>query len=815
MKYFQYSYARAIGAGLSYLIQIKVMQCCTEKQCLQRNTRGLHPLNRMIMMLSQKGRIMLFTPPRILALAIAQIFMNHAFAQGVATDSILAPVVVSGSRAPLDPNLPSTTASKTVEEARQQNFVNVEDALKYLPDMTIRKRYAGDRNALIGGRSFSELQAPRGLVYADGYLLSQFLGQFNAPRWNVVAPEELERVDVLYGPFSALYPGNSIGTTVVMTTRKPEKFEGSARVQYFSQDLDDAGFSGTYSGHQESAWLGDKSGDWTWSLGVNRLQNKSQPMQYVTLTPSASPAAATPVSGAVAGVDPTGTPVYFAGPNGSALEDSTQEQFKLKLGYDFSPSLYGEVLYTYWRNEAQRNGASLLRDAAGNPVYAGLVSIGGVKYNVPATSFAPQSVEEAHGMWGFKLASKNKRGWNASAVATIYDITTDLTRAATIAPPTALTGGAGTYGDNSGTGWKTLDLQATYTPQKDEAHALALGYHQNRYHLQNRTFNIADWINGSPAALASGFFGKTSVQALFVQDTWKLAPQWSLTTGLRYEEWEASDGRRQNAATTVDYAGRRTSAWSPKASLSWQANDDWLLKASLGKGVRFPTVSELFQGAISGGTIVRNDPNLKPERSYAKELSAERGFTFGDSSGNLRTSLFEDDVRDTIISQTNILVFPNVTNIQNIDRVRTRGIELQASANDLLVRGFDLSGSLTLSRSRILENTNNPTLVGKDWVRVPRVRANLLGTWRAGERWSTSLGVRHSGRMYGNLDNSDVVGNTFGGVSSYTVWDAKARYRINKNIDASLGIDNLADKRYYVFHPYPGRTFVGELHASF
>lgn len=760
-------------------------------------------------MVTQKGSPLPLPSPTVLAIVIAQIFMANAFAQGVATDSTLAPVVVSGSRAPLDPNLPSTTASKTVEQAREQNFVNVEDALKYMPDMTIRKRYAGDRNSLIGGRSFSELQAPRGLVYADGYLLSQFLGQFNAPRWNVVAPEELERVDVLYGPFSAIYPGNSIGTTVVMTTRKPQKFEGSARVQYFSQRLDDAGFSGTYQGHQESAWLGDKAGDWNWSVGVNRLQNKSQPMQYVTLAPSAL--AGQPVTGAVAGVAPNGTPVYFAGPNGSALEDGTQEQFKLKLGYDFSPVLYGEVLYTYWHNEAERRGESLLRNAAGNPVYSGPVSIGGVNYNVPATAFAPQNVEEGHGMWGFKLASKNKRGWNASAVATIYDITTDLTRAAN----TALPGSAGTYGDNSGTGWKTLDLQASYTPEKGEAHALALGYHQNRYRLQNRSFATADWLNGAPGALASGFFGKTSVQALFIQDTWKFSPQWSLTTGVRYEEWEASEGRRQNAATTVDYAGRHESAWSPKASVSWQAGDAWLLKGSLGKGVRFPTVSELFQGSLAGGTIVNNDPNLKPERSFAKELSAERDFTFGDSNGNVRMSLFEDDVRDTIISQTNILVFPNVTNIQNIDRVRTRGIELQASASDLWVKGFDLSGSVTLSRSRILENTNNPTLVGKDWVRVPRVRANLLGTWRASERLSASLGVRHSGRMYGSLDNSDVVGNTFGGISSYTVWDAKARYRLGKNVEASLGIDNLTDKRYYVYHPYPGRTFVGELHASF
>jgi iron complex outermembrane receptor protein len=761
----------------------------------------------------QKNRNAFYGRPELFALVIAHLFASHASAQGVATDKTLAPVVVTSTRAALDPNLPTSTASKTAEQVREQNFVNVEDALKYVPDMTIRKRYAGDRNALIGGRSFSELQAPRGLVYADGYLLSQFLGQFNAPRWNVVAPEELARIDVLYGPFSALYPGNSIGTTVVMTTRKPTQFEGSARVQFFSQKLHDSGFSGTYNGHQESVWLGNKVDDWVYSIGVNRLKNKSHPMQYVLLTaPSNSSAAAMPVTGAVAGVDPTGKPLFFAGPNGTALEDNTQQQFKMKLGYDFS-ALYAEALYTYWHNDAKKHGESILRNAAGDPVFSGLVSINGTKYNIPANAFAPQNVEEAHGMWGFKLATKNKLGWNASAVATIYDIGTDRTRSSTTAPPPALSGGGGTFGDNSGTGWKTLDLQSTYTPGSDQAHTLALGYHHNDYHLQNETFRTSDWLNSSPGTKLSGFFGKTSLQALFAQDTWKMSPQWLLTTGFRYEHWKAFDGRREDATSAPPYPDRTESAWSPKASVSYLSDESWLIKASVGKGVRFPTVSELFQGSVAGGRIVNNVPDLKPERSFAKELAAERQYTAGSMTGTMRVSVFEDDIQDTILNQPNVLT--NQINIQNIDRVRARGIEFFATANDLAIKGFDLTGSLTLSNSKILENTNNPTVVGKTWVRVPRVRGNLMGTYRPSDRWLASLGVRHSGRMYANLDNSDTQTDTFGAVSSYTVWDTKALYRISKNVEASFGIDNLTDRRYYVFHPYPGRTFIGELRASF
>lgn len=748
---------------------------------------------------------------RPLVSTILGLSATNALAQGVASDRLIDSVTINGSRAPLDPNLPTTSESRSAEQLREQNFVNVEDALKYLPDVTVRKRYIGDRNALVGGRSASNLQAPRALVYADGYLLSQFLGQFNAPRWNVVAPEELARVDVLYGPFSALYPGNSIGTTVIMTTRQPKAFEASARVQYFRQQVDDAGYSGTYSGHQESAFLGNKVGAWTYVIALNRLRNRGQPMQYLTLqTPATGPLPGIPVTGAIPGVDQTGKPWYLAGPNGSAIEDNTQQQIKLKLGRDLAPGLYAEALYTHWTNEGRRHGASVLRDAAGNPVTAGLVSINGVRYRVPEDAFAPQYVEETHDMLGLKLTTRRKTGWNASVVATLYDIGTDIARSAA-----SFGGGPGVVSDNGGTGWTTVDLQSTYTPTADGQHALAFGLHSNRYELASRTDETPDWRHDAPAAQVSLFSGKTSLQALFAQDTWKFAPDWRLTTGLRYERWKAFDGVRAGRGAALPYPERSDSAWSPKASLSYAGQTDWIYKLSLGKGVRFPTVSELFQGSVAGGTIADTNPDLKRELSYAKELSAERQLLLGTTSGNARVSLFEDDIRDTIYSQTNITVFPNVRNIQNIDRVRTRGLELSSQLSDVGLRGLDLTANAAWSRGEILANRLNPTLIGKTWVRVPRLRANVFASYRPNQRWMGSLGVRHSGRQYNQPDNSDIRPDVFGGVSRYTVWDAKLSWRLARSLEASIGIDNLTNARYYAFHPYPSRTFMGEIHARF
>ena len=78
----------------------------------------------------------------------------------------------------------------------------------------------------------------RSAVYADGILLSNYLGNGiangtnYAPRWGLVTPEEIERVDVMYGPFSAAYPGNSAGAVVDYVTRMPTKFEAHVKLGY-------------------------------------------------------------------------------------------------------------------------------------------------------------------------------------------------------------------------------------------------------------------------------------------------------------------------------------------------------------------------------------------------------------------------------------------------------------------------------------------------------------------------------------------------------------------------------------------------------
>jgi iron complex outermembrane receptor protein len=764
------------------------------------------------------------------AVTAASLTTPSAHAQGVASEQQLQAVTVTGTalRSPLDPNLPSTTASKTAEELRrQQNLFNPEDALLNMPSTTIRKRYSGDRNALIGGRSFATSQAPRGLVLMDGYLISNFLGRFDAPRWNMLAPEEISRVDVLYGPFSAIYPGNSIGTTVAITTSRPKGFEGSVRVAAQSQSYSEYGLSDRYNNQQVSALLGDRlaSGAW-YRLMLNRQDSTSQPMQYYTVDANASgvfvPATGsgtpTPVTGVRYDTGPKGLRRAVFGANSGAIDHTVQHTAKLMGGYDFGRQLSAEAFVAWWNNDTATRNVSLLRDASGNAVYAGRVSSEGNVFNIPASAFAPYTRDETHLQTGLTLKTRHASGWNGSLVASLYKVLEDEQRTAANPDPVAAGGGAGTGTRRDGTGFRTLELQSTYTPTAGDwtggAHSLTFGLHANDYRLEQTVETLADWRSG--AGVENQFVGgRTRLLAAYAQDAWRFAPRWKATMGLRYESWEAFGGEQRFTPAPPapqNYADRKVTATSPKLSLAWDVLPDTTLRVSAGRGVRFPTVAELFQGTRTGNTLIANDPNLQPEVSKALELFAEQRF----DNGQLRTTLFQDDVRNTIWTQTNTAVFPTVTNTQNVGRVRTRGIEFAGQIDELGLRGLTLDANIAFTRSTILEN-NFVASVGKHWVRIPRVRSAVTLSYAPTAVWSLSGTYRYAGRQYNELDNADVNPDVYGGLSRVKNLSLRGVYKpvaVN-GLELAAGIDNATGHHAYQSHPLPGRTLFAEARYAF
>jgi iron complex outermembrane receptor protein len=94
---------------------------------------------------------------------------------------------------------------------------------------------------------------------------------------------------------------------------------------------------------------------------------------------------------------------------------------------------------------------------------------------------------------------------------------------------------------------------------------------------------------------------------------------------------------------------------------------------------------------------------------------------------------------------------------------------------------------------------------------VPRRRATIVGTWRPRDALSLTAAARYSSRLFGTIDNSDTVGHTYQGFEGYFVADLRALYKLNEHMSVAAGVENLTDKRYFLFHAFPGRTFTAEL----
>ncbi|MDR7272796.1 iron complex outermembrane receptor protein [Pelomonas saccharophila] len=727
----------------------------------------------------------------------------------------------------LPSNIPTTRETVTREDmARSINATDAEDALKYLPSLLVRKRYIGDYNhAILSSRASGTGNSARSAVYADGMLLSNYLGNGVGglsfpPRWGLVTPEEIERVDVMYGPFSAAYPGNSVGAVVDYQTRMPTKFEAHAKLGAASQSSELYGHQSRFNAWQASASVGDRAGDWSWWINLNRSDSEGQPLTFATRTASTgtTPAAnstAQPVTGAVLQLNTTNTPWYLIG--AGTRYHTVQDHAKLKLAYELSPTLRASYTLGLWRNTSEGNSESWLRNAAGQPVYGGAVIIDGKQFAaLTGSDFAVTREKLQHFMHGLSVKSHGGGEWDWEVAASLYDYDRDHKRqnAGANPQPGALTGGAGTLSDGSGTGWHTLAIKGIWRPAGG-SHVVDLGLQQDGYKLDYATSSIAgNYLADGPGALASQVGGRTQLQAAYLQDAWLIAPDWKAVLGLRAERWEARDGRTDfSAMSSQTYASRRERFLSPKAALSWQVAPNTLLKASVGRAVRMPTVAELYGATSTANSRFINDPNLRPEKSWTGEFSAEQAW--GALQGRL--TLFAETTQDSLYSQT--LFDPaantNIGRVQNVEKIATSGLEATLGAVDVGLKGLDFNTSLTYTDSKIKANagfvgTPGDTM-GKWQPNIPRWRATVVTGYRFDEHWSASLAVRHSGRQYRTLNNSDVNPFAYMGVSKYTTADMRLLWKMDRQWSAAFGIDNLNNYQYWNFHNYPQRSYAAEL----
>jgi len=702
------------------------------------------------------------------------------------------------------------------------NLKDPEDAVKYMPSLFVRKRNDGDNQAVLATRSWGLNSSARTLIYYDDLLISALIGNNNSgasPKWNLISPEAIGRIDFLNGPFAAAYPGNSIGGVLLITSKMPDKPFAVAKETVSVMPWNQYGTKDVYPTSQTSAAAGNRDGKLSWLVTANHLESYQQPLTYTTN--GTIPAGTT---GAFPALNKQGVPANVVGTG--ALAYSQQTSGNLRLAYDLTPLVQATYSLGIWNNHQVSDPQTYLRSTAtGAPTFAGITGFASSKY----------VWDETHMSNAFSVKSDTKGVYDFDISASSYNYLEDTL----LNPYTVAAAGTG-FSTNGkitrmdGTNWQNADAKGIWRPFGfDGPQEISFGIHGDRYDLENPVYASSVWnatsSTGTGALYSSGS-GETRTGALWLQDAWKLTPDLKVTLGGRFESWQALDGFNLNTTTTsagvitstsaINQPGLSSTNFSPKASVSFDPNKDWNITANFGEAYRYPTVTELYQNLTVGGVATFANPFLKPEQDFTGELNIERKWV----DGRVRLTLFSERTNNAIISQTNLVTNPitgaqtPTTVISNVDAIQMQGVELSAEKDNVFVTGLQLFGSVTYVDSKILADASwagtNPltglpdTVVGKRVPYVPDWRAKVGATYRPNESWAYTVAARYSGKQYSTLDNTDIISHVYGAFDNFFVVDMKIHYNATRNFAFDFGIDNVFNEQYFLFHPFPGRTFV-------
>jgi iron complex outermembrane recepter protein len=719
--------------------------------------------------------------------------------------------------------LPNDTVSTTAKQIEETvNLKDPEDAIKYFPSLFVRKRNDGDNQAVLATRTWGLNSSARTLIYEDDLLVSALIGNNNSgasPHWNLIVPEAIARVDFINGPYAAMYPGNSMGGVLLVTTKMPDKFEADIKQTVSVQPWHQYDTRNTYADTVTSAFVGNRNGRLSWFVAANFLDGFQQPLTYTTV---AAPPAGT--SGTIAALNKQGLVADVVGTG--ALIHTQQTSANFKAAYDLLPTVQATYSLGVWNNVQTSNPQSYLTSTA-----TGLPTLGGV------SSFASNEYiwNQTHMSNAVSLKSDTKSAFDFDLSASSYNYLQDIM----VNPYTVTATGYG-YSQNGkitrndGTNWQNVDGKGIWRPDGyGGPQEISFGIHGDRYYFTNPVYGSSVWNEASSftGQTYSDGVGETRTGALWAQDAWRFAPMWKLTLGGRLETWQALDGFNINTVATsagvitstsaVNQPGLSSTNFSPKASLAFEPNKDWTVTANFGEAYRYPTVTELYQNVTVNGVATFANPFLTPEQDLNGELNIERKWT----DGRVRFTVFDERTNNAIISQTNLVTTPTTgvqtptTTISNVAAIAMRGAEAYADKNNVGIRGLQLFGSITYVDSRILSDPNwagtNPltglpdTVVGKRVPYVPDWRAKFGYTYHwADDAWAWTVAARYSGKQYSTLDNTDIVPHVYGAFDNYFVVDTKLHYNATKNFSFDAGIDNIFNEQYFLFHPFPGRTYV-------
>ncbi|WP_300727078.1 TonB-dependent siderophore receptor [Pseudomonas sp.] len=279
-------------------------------------------------------------------------------------------------------------------------------------------------------------------------------------------------------------------------------------------------------------------------------------------------------------------------------------------------------------------------------------------------------------------------------------------------------------------------------------------------------------------------------KAAYVFDTIELDPQWLLNAGLRYDQFDTT--ANTNATTGRTKAENNSNFFNWQTGLVWKPLDNGSVYVSYATSASPPggVVGEGAEGnsLVTPGSNITSD--LKPEETVNYELGTKWD-VFHDRL-SLTAAVFRTEKKNT-------RVLTDSFTYENAGKSRVDGIELSASGK--ITDKWQVFAGYSYLKSELVDpglkatrtgavNTGAVSDKGNEMPNTPKNSFSLWTTYEVMPKLTIGGGAFYVDEVYGDTANTVYV-------PSYTRFDAMANYKLTKNIDLQLNVQNLTDKTYY------------------
>lgn len=686
---------------------------------------------------------------------------------------------------------PGSTAVINQDDIAGRDVSTIDQAINTISGVFNRRgKGVMDTQSTITLRGFPSQQ--RTLIMLDGIPLNDsYLG---AVQFGGLATANVERIEVVKGPFSSLYGGNAMGGVVNVITRMPENREiimsgGFGSGFQNRQAMND--LTRGYFSYGET--LKGKFGVLI-SYGQNRTNGFANDFNAQATQPPDG------ITGYRETTDTQGNRRFVLGDRG----DNTwkDHDFRVKASYRISDaSRLGFSFATSAYQYGTDSPHSFLRDTSGNPIY----SFTSGKNTVREATFLSGAGNRRQDIYSLTFDTMIGRVQMKSMVS-FLNINNNWYTTPGSTATTTINGGPGSVADTPVS--KTTGSVQFMLPVSSH-HILTFGGDVTGNSAKTREYGLTNWRDeNSRSSMTYSAGGKSVTSGIFLQDEVVIRKDLTAYVGIRGDYWRTYDGYANQVGTAgypASYAKRNAFSVSPKAAIVYRLSSATTLRSSIGRVFRPPTVYELYRTwSYSSGTVYRGNPDLKPETAVSWDAAIDQKLWKGASAS---VAYFENRMSDLVYRRTDP-ANSKINEYVNAGKAKGRGMEMELSQR--LTPELKLFTNATFNSAKIIENSSKPSTEGKFLTYLPRWTGNGGFEFERGRVKATITG-RYVAKIYTQDENKDVVSNVPGSFDPYFTADAKVIYRINRLFALSLSMDNILDRKYFYSYLAPRRSAFAEI----